>query len=270
MPEESWETVKREKHPDMLHILEFPYNGEAPKHLITAKAVTPNPLHFVRNHGGIPDIEADKWTLRLEGLVKNPMTLTLKDLQDESKFPRIERLVTIQCSGTRRIEQMGLYAGEGDEMINAPWAEGAIGTARWVGVSLKKVIKYCGGLIDGGKHLELHGADTYFKQNAVMNFLVSVPWSKVKLNEVILAWSMNGEDLPKIHGFPVRAVVMGYIGARSCKWLYRIRALRQSSQAPVQSKEYLYFNQQVGKHNQRWIDGIQIQVSTIGTRVQRL
>lgn len=261
VPEESWELVKKEKHKDMLHILEFPYNGEAPKHLITAKPVTPNSLHFVRNHGGIPDIEADKWTLRLEGLVKNPMTLTLKDLQDESKFPRTERLVTIQCSGTRRIEQMGLYAGEGDEMINAPWAEGAIGTARWTGVSLKKVIKYCGGLIDGGKHLELHGADTYFKQNAIMNYLVSVPWSKVKLNEVILAWSMNGEPLPKIHGHPVRAVVMGYIGARSCKWLYRIRALREPSKAPVQSKEYLYFNQQVGKHNQRWVDGIQIQVS---------
>lgn len=261
MPEESWETVKKEKHQDMLHILEFPYNGEPPKHLVTAKPITPNSLHFVRNHGGIPDIEDDKWTLRLEGLVKNPTTLTLKDLQDESKFPRIDRLVTIQCSGTRRIEQIGLYAGEGDEMINAPWAEGAIGTAKWTGVSLKKVIKYCGGLIDGAKHLELHGADTYFKQNAVMNYLVSVPWSKVKLNEVILAWSMNGETLPKIHGHPVRAVVMGYIGARSCKWLYRIRALREPSKAPVQSKEYLYFNQQVGKHNQRWIDGIQIQVS---------
>lgn len=56
------------------------------------------------------------------------------------------------------------YAGEGDEMINAPWAEGAIGTASWTGVSLKKVIKHCGGLLDGAKHLELYGADTYFKQ----------------------------------------------------------------------------------------------------------
>jgi sulfite oxidase len=138
-------------------------------------------------------------------------------LKDEKLFPRMERLVTIQCSGTRRIEQIGMYAGEGDEMINAPWAEGAIGTARYVGVSLKKVIKYCGGLVDGGKHLELVGAETYFKQNQVMNYAVSVPWGKVKLHEVMLAWEMNGEALPKIHGFPVRAVVMGYIGARSVK-----------------------------------------------------
>lgn len=49
-------------------------------------------------------------------------------------------------------------------MINAPWAEGAIGSAQWTGVSLKKVVKHCGGLIDGAKHVELFGAETYFKQ----------------------------------------------------------------------------------------------------------
>lgn len=152
-------------------------------------------------------------------------------------------------------------------MINAPWAEGAIGTANYVGVSLKKVIKYCGGLVDGGKHLELVGAETYFKQKQVMNYAVSVPWSKVKLNEVILAWDMNGEPLPKIHGAPVRVVVMGYIGARSVKWLYRIRALKEPTSAPVQSREYLYFNQQVGKHNQRWTDGIQIQEMPVSSAI---
>jgi len=93
--------------------------------LVTAKDVTPNPLHFVRNHGGIPHIAKEKLTLELDGLVQNPKTFTLDDLMDESKFPRMEETVTIQCSGTRRIEQINLYSGEGDEMINAPWAEGA-------------------------------------------------------------------------------------------------------------------------------------------------
>lgn len=83
-----------------------------------------------------------------------------------------------------------------------------------------------------------------------MNYVVSVPWSKVKANEVILAWEMNDKPLPKIHGFPLRAVVFGYIGARSCKWLYRIKAIEKPSLAPVQSREYLYFQQQTGKHNQ--------------------
>jgi sulfite oxidase len=81
---------------------------------------------------------------------------------------------------------------------------------------LKKLIKDCGGLKDGAKHLELYGAETYFKASQAMNYLVSVPWSKVKANEVILAWEMNGEPLPKIHGYPLRVVVMGYIGGESC------------------------------------------------------
>ncbi|KAI2777768.1 molybdopterin binding oxidoreductase [Daldinia loculata] len=267
VPEESWAIVLKEKSPDMLHLLQFPYNGEPPKKLVTAQPVTPNPLHFIRNHGGIPSIDPSAWFLRLDGLVKTPQKLTLSDLQDESRFPRMERLVTIQCSGTRRIEQISLYAGEGDEMINAPWAEGAIGTAKYVGVSLKKVIKYCGGLEDGAKHLELVGADTYFKTNEVMNYAISVPYSKVKSHEVMLVWEMNGEPLPKIHGAPVRAVVMGYIGARSVKWLYRITAIPEPTRAPVQSREYLYFNQQVGKHNQRWTDGIQIQEMPVSSAI---
>ncbi|KAI0116084.1 molybdopterin binding oxidoreductase [Hypoxylon sp. NC0597] len=267
VPEESWATVLKEKSPDMLHLLQFPYNGEPPKRLVTAQPVTPNSLHFIRNHGGIPSIDPSAWFLRLDGLVKEPKKLTLSDLQDESRFPRMERLVTIQCSGTRRIEQIGLYAGEGDEMINAPWAEGAIGTAKYVGISLKKVIKYCGGLKDDGKHLELVGADTYFKMNEVMNYVISVPYSKVKANEVMLVWEMNGEPLPKIHGAPVRAVVMGYIGARSVKWLYRITAIPEPTRAAVQSREYLYFNQQVGKHNQRWTDGIQIQEMPVSSAI---
>lgn len=91
--------------------------------------------------------------------------------------------------------------------------------------------------------------------------------SKVKANEVMLAWEMNGEPLPKIHGYPLRVVVFGYIGARSVKWLYRIKALENPSMAPVQSQEYLYFNQQVGKHNQRMSDGIQIQEMPVSSAI---
>lgn len=251
----------------MLHLLQFPYNGEPPKRLVTAKAITPNSLHFVRNHGGIPVIEKEKWRLEICGLVACPREYSLAELMDETRFPRVEKEVTMQCSGTRRFEQISLYAGQGDEVPQAPWAEGAIGTARYVGISLKKVIKDCGGLVGSGKHLELFGADTYFKDNEAMNYVVSIPWSKVKANEVMLVWEMNGEPLPKIHGFPVRVIVMGYIGARSVKWLYRIRVIERPSRAPVQSREYLYFPQQVGKHNQVPTDGIQIQEMPVSSAI---
>ncbi|KAG6058725.1 hypothetical protein E4U32_004470 [Claviceps aff. humidiphila group G2b] len=267
IPDDSWDTVLKEKHPDMLHLLQFPYNGEPPKRLVTEKEMTPNALHFVRNHGGIPRIDKKHYRFSLDGLVARPAEFTLDDLMDTSRFARMERTITLQCSGTRRIEQVLKYAGQGDEVPQAPWAEGAIGTASYVGVSLKKVIKECGGLIGGAKHLEFYGADTYFKDDQAMNYLVSVPWSKVKANEVMLAWSMNGETLPAIHGYPLRVIVLGYIGARSVKWLYRIKAISEPSAAPVQTSEYLYFPQQVGKHNFRLTDGIQIQEMPVSSAI---
>ncbi|KAM0131298.1 hypothetical protein ACHAP3_006950 [Botrytis cinerea] len=269
MPAESWLFVEKEKSPDMIHVLQFPYNGEPPRNRLVESAITSNEDHFVRNHGGIPEIDEDSYFFDVAGLVNNPKRITLKDLKDETIFPRQSNVVTIQCSGTRRIEQINQYPGDGDELINAPWGEGAIGTARWTGVSLKKVIKYCGGLKDpsGTYHLEFLGADTYFKKGEVYNYAVSVPWRKVKINEVLLAWEMNGEPLPKIHGFPLRAVVFGYIGARSCKWLTRINVLPHESLGPVQKKEYLYYNSQVGKHNATYSSGFSIQDMPVSSAI---
>ena len=98
VPDDSWAMVLKEKHPEMLHLLQFPYNGEPPKRLVTSKPVTPNPLHFVRNHGGIPIIDKDKFSMTLDGLVADPKVYSLDDLMDESKFPRMEKVVTMQVS----------------------------------------------------------------------------------------------------------------------------------------------------------------------------
>lgn len=200
-------------------------------------------------------------------MVNNPKKITLRELQDESIFPRMTKTATLQCSGTRRIEQIHEYPGDGDELINAPWAEGAIGTARWTGVSLKKVIKYCGGLKDGGKHVEFFGADTYFKKGHVYNYVVSVPYRKAKIHEVMLAWEMNGKPLPRIHGYPLRVVVFGFIGARSCKWLYKINVLAEPSMAPVQMKEYIYYTPQIGKHNNTYSNGFSIQTMPVSSAI---
>lgn len=267
LPQTSWDCVLREKSEDMIHVLQFPYNGEPPRERLVATEITDNKDHFVRNHGGIPEIDPQEYTLDISGLVKNPKRLTLADLQNEELFPRQSNVVTLQCSGTRRLEQINVYPGDGDELINAPWGEGAIGTARWTGVSLKKVIKYCGGLKDGADNLEFYGADTYFKKGQVYNYAVSVPWRKVRANEVLLAWEMNGEPIPKIHGYPLRTVVFGYIGARSCKWLYEIKAIAGPSEAPVQKKEYLYYTPQVGKQNALYSNGFSIQDMPVSSAI---
>ncbi|KAK3400270.1 Oxidoreductase, molybdopterin-binding domain-containing protein [Sordaria brevicollis] len=263
----SWQYVLKEKAEDMVHVLQFPYNGEPPGDRLVSTEITRNEDFFVRNHGGVPEIDPSKFYLEIEGLVNNPKRLTLADLQNKELFPRQSNVVSLQCSGTRRLEQIHQYPGDGDELINAPWAEGAIGAARWTGVSLKKVIKYCGGLKDGAMHIELFGADTYFKKGKVYNYVVSVPWRKVKINEVLLAWEMNGKPLPKLHGFPLRAVVFGYIGARSCKWLYKIRGIRDPSEAPVQRKEYLYYTPQIGKQNALYSNGFSIQDMPVSSAI---
>ena len=82
--------------------------------------ITPNADHFVRNHGGIPDIDEESFYFDVGGLVNNPRRITMKELKDEKIFPRQSTVVTIQCSGTRRIEQIHEYPGDGDELINAP------------------------------------------------------------------------------------------------------------------------------------------------------
>ncbi|TBU59053.1 sulfite oxidase mitochondrial precursor [Dichomitus squalens] len=264
----SWATVLKEK-PGMIHLLDFPYNGETPRSELIKAKITDNKWHFVRNHGGVPDIDEGAYELEIGGLVNKPVKISLKELKDPSKFPQAEVTVTIQCSGTRRIEQIQLYPGDGDELINAPWGEGAIGTAVYRGVPLKKVLKIaCGGILPEAKHLEFIGADTYFKKGNVYNYAVSVPWRKVRQNEeVLLAWEMNGKPLPKIHGFPLRAVVTGYIGARSAKWLYKINALAEPSLGPVQAAEYLYYNQQLGKQNVKMSNGFSIQGMPVSSAI---
>lgn len=224
----------------------------------------------MRNHGGVPEIGEDAFELEIDGLVNTPRKLAMADLRNEKILPHQNSVVALQCSGTRRIEQINQYPGDGDELINAPWAEGAIGNARWGGVSIKDVIeKYCGGLQDGGEgmHLEFYGADTYFKKGHVFNYVVSIPWRKCKFEEAMLAWDMNGEPLPRIHGFPLRAVIFGYIGARSCKWLYRIKAIKGPSNAPVQKKEYLYYTPQIGKQNAMYSNGFSIQDMPVSSAI---
>mgnify|MGYP002718964381 CR=1 FL=1 len=87
--------------------------------------ITPNDIHFVRNHGGIPTItNLDKYSIQIGGLVRNPGELLFKDLIDPSKFPQEKMNITLQCSGTRRMEQIALYPGEGDGESPRQWFSG--------------------------------------------------------------------------------------------------------------------------------------------------
>lgn len=227
--DDSWEIIRREKHPDMLRHLRFPYNGAPPRGLVASKKVAPNSLHSVRNHGGIPLIDKEKWDLSLDGMVQRPMTFTVDDLMDESRFLRMEKTVTLKCPEPHDLVLASLDGGQDQDVSMSSTRERAIGTARYVGISLRQVIEDCGGLIQPAQHFELFGADTCIQDLDVGNYAASVPWAKVEADEVMLAWEMNGEPLPRTHGYPLRVVVAGGAGAQSVKWLYRIQAVENSS-----------------------------------------
>ncbi|PGH00925.1 hypothetical protein AJ80_09087 [Polytolypa hystricis UAMH7299] len=267
MPSTSWNVIRAEKASEMRHVLEFPYNGEPLPDKLAESEITPNRHHYVRNHGGIPSIDPNAFELEVNGLVNQARRFTLQELQNEAFFPQRTVAITMQCSGNRRSEALSWNPGEGDELTSTPWEQGAISTAKWTGISLKKIIKVCCGFNPGAKHVEFFGADTYIKHNVPQNYTVSIPITKVQSNEVLLCWKMNDESLPKSHGFPLRAMVLGYIGARSCKWLYKIRALEAPSESPIQRKEYLHYGGQIGKHNGSFSDGIPLQEMPVSSAI---
>jgi sulfite oxidase len=191
-----------------------PFNAETDRAALL-DSVTATNAFYVRGHGPVPDIDPSVWRLRVDGLVERELSLSLETLQEA--FVARTLTATLQCAGNRRA---GLIAVR-DIPGEAPWGPGATGTASWTGVALADVLALAGPL-DAAAHAGFEGADTSAEAKPPQRFGGSIPLDKASRPEVLLAWEMNGEPLPPIHGAPVRVVVPGYIGARSVKWLNRI------------------------------------------------
>jgi sulfite oxidase len=148
-------------------------------------------------------------------------------------FREREVTATLQCAGNRRA---GLIAVR-DIPGEAPWGPGATGTATWTGVALADVLELAGPL-DEASDVGFEGADVSSERKPAERFGGSIPLDKARRPEVLLAWAMNGEPLPLLHGAPLRVVVPGYIGARSVKWLERIEVRSRPWQGYFQHVVY--------------------------------
>ncbi len=199
----------------LVHTAE-PFNAEPSRSALAESALTPLDVFYVRGHGLVPETEAGGWRLRMGGLVRNELDLSLADLRD-GRFEVHELAATLQCAGNRRSGLLAVKDIPGEE----PWGPCATGTATWEGVRLGDVLAAA-----EPKGEALHAAflarDVAEEAEPPQPYGASVTLAKARRPEVLLAWNMNGEALPVAHGGPLRVVVPGYIGARSVKWLERV------------------------------------------------
>jgi hydroxyacylglutathione hydrolase len=226
------------KDPTLVVWSEEPLNAETPAKLLHRSQITPNELFFVRNHGSIPEVDPAAYRLTVRGLVATPLTLSLTDLRQ--RFEHITLDAVLSCAGNRRSELAAIAPIPGQ----APWGPGATGNARWGGIRLRDVLQ-AAGLDTGAAHVAVTGLDRCTEEGEVIPFGGSIPLTKALAPEVLLADEMNGKPLPPAHGFPLRVVVPGYIGARSIKWLATITVQSQPSTNYFQARTYRLYPSRV-------------------------
>ena len=172
---------------------------------------TPNRLFFVRNNSDTAThIHAASWRLRVEGdAVERPLELSYDDIR---AMPARSLTCYLECAGNHRAMFELL---QGRETQGTQWGTGAVGNAEWTGVALRDVLLAAGMTAEAVSVL-LVGLDSEAPEGGFRRVL---PVRKALHPDTLLAYGMNGEDLPRDHGFPLRAVVPGWVGSSSIKWL---------------------------------------------------
>ncbi len=193
--------------------------------------VTPTDRFFTRSHAATPRIDPAVWRLEVGGMVARPRRFSLEELL--GAFPRREVAATLICAGLRRDEFLAFGPLPGE----LPWGADPVSTGRWSGVALADLLR-AAGVSPEARHVQMVGLDEVERHGQRFGFGGSIDLAKAMKGDVLLASDLNGAPLPLPHGFPVRAVVPGWIGARSVKWLGRIEVTAEPSPNYFQTKAY--------------------------------
>ena len=212
---------------------EAPLNLEMPFEKLDS-FITPSESFYVRTHFPIPVIDRDAWWLHVEGEVEKPFAINYEEL---SALETITFPVTLECAGNNRHFLEPRVKG-------VQWGLGAVGTLEWTGVRLSILLgrarvkpEACEVILEGADGGELEEAK---RPAGKMQFARSIPLAKAR-RDVLLAYKMNGVELPPQHGFPVRAVVPGWYAMASTKWLQRIIVTSQPFTGYYQTLDYAYW-----------------------------
>lgn len=234
--------ITREKEPVNL---EFPF-PTLKSHII------PNNRFFIRTHFPIPKIEAASWELSIEGEVRKEFKINYEELR---KLPSKTVMATIECAGNSRSFLIPRAKG-------LLWEQGGVGNAEWTGVPLSVLLDKAG-IKDGTIEIILEGKDQGEvneepKSPGTIHFARSLSLAKARQPEVLIAYQMNGKDLSPEHGFPVRAIIPGYYGMASVKWLTRITATVSQYEGYWQTLEYAYWKRKNGLPTLTAVTAIQV------------
>ncbi|MFS7948621.1 Nitrate reductase [NADH] [Helianthus anomalus] len=224
-----------QRNPSMVRLTgKHPFNSEPPlTKLMQHGFITPAALHYVRNHGSVPNATWENWTVEICGLVKRPARFTMSQLVTE--FPSREFPATLVCAGNRRKEQ-----NLTKQTIGFNWGAGGVSTSVWKGVPLVHILKRCGiysrkkgamkVCFEGAEDLPGGGGSKYGTS-------ITVEVAMDPTRDIILAYMQNGEKLLPDHGFPVRMIIPGFIGGRMVKWVKRIIVTTSESESYYHYKD---------------------------------
>jgi DMSO/TMAO reductase YedYZ molybdopterin-dependent catalytic subunit len=237
-----------------------PKNLETPFDRIDSY-LTPTELFYIRSHFPAPSLDAASYRLHIDGAVKRPFSLSYEDLRAMRSQTRV---ATLECAGNSRVFLVPQVPG-------AQWELGAAGNAEWTGVPLRALLERAG-LADDAGEIVLEGADSGMPQHEPrphdpISYVWSLPRAKAIQPEVLIAYQMNGHDLPLDHGFPVRAIVPGHYGMASVKWLTRIEAVREPFLGYWQTTDYAYWASMNGKPVRRALGEMQLKSEIARPRV---
>jgi DMSO/TMAO reductase YedYZ molybdopterin-dependent catalytic subunit len=189
---------------------------------------TRNDVFFVRSHHALPTEVSSPWTLTIDGEVARPLRLNVEDIR---RMRAVRRSAVIECAGNGR----GRF--ELPSTSGVQWGLGAVGNATWTGVPLAALLERAG-VQPSALHFWMEAADRS-PLEATPRFLRSIP-REAALGEALVAYEMNGQPVPLLHGGPLRLVVPQWFGMASTKWLTHVHARTTESDNHFMARGYRY------------------------------
>jgi DMSO/TMAO reductase YedYZ molybdopterin-dependent catalytic subunit len=237
-----------------------PKNLESPFDRI-GSYLTPTELFYIRSHFPAPTLDRASYQLHVDGAVRRPLSLSYEELR---RMPSETRVATLECAGNSRVFLVPQVQG-------AQWELGAVSNAEWTGVPLRALLELAG-LEEEACEIVFEGADRGIPKDEPrpprpISYAWGLPRAKAIQPEVLIAYQMNGRDLPQDHGFPVRAIVPGHYGMASVKWLTRIQAVREPFHGYWQTSDYAYWALMEDKPVRRALGEMQLKSEIARPRV---